>query len=679
MRGLRIDAGCPACVMAAPFQIISMSKLLAINDRPAQKSSSNPGTAETGQPSTNSNRQSRGIYPAASVDARDTRFSSTGDPPTHRLASEMNHRSNLNAHSDQTNLPVDAANASSPQPKSLSGGDPLPRSSELQRPTQPPNPNPFQPTGSQHPSGPSAEGNQIAQHFVQAPNEEDHSMQFQPLDPKPQASIEDGLDDLLARIQHLTSGGDSTSKPQSRPVAAKDPPNSAEQSRPRAGASQPDDAGKAKPFCPPWAKITNSKNEPMIPIEPTSLIEAGVTESVVEELVMRFLLSRGESVGRLIANQIKLPFCLVEPTLNRMKQQQFSAYAGATSVNDYVHVLTDAGRDRARRHMLKTTYFGAAPVALDDYVAGIKLQSIETQHPTREDLRSAFSDLLVSPQLLARVGPAVNSGRGMFLYGYPGNGKTSIAERVTKAFGEFIWIPRAITIDGEIVRIFDPLMHEAAPTKDEVGLLSQSNIDERWVRIRRPTIVAGGELTMAMLEVQRNPESNVSDAPLQLKSNCGVLLIDDFGRQQMTVDELLNRWIVPLEKRYDYLTVSSGKKTQVPFDQLVIFSTNLEPKDLVDDAFLRRIPYKIEVPNPTEEAFRKLFEIMCRVIKIPYEPDVIEYLIQNHYKPIDRPMRNCHPRDLLLQVRSYCLYNSEPLELTKEHIDFAVENYFSIM
>ena len=191
--------------------------------------------------------------------------------------------------------------------------------------------------------------------------------------------------------------------------------------------------------------------------------------------------------------------------------------------------------------------------------------------------------------------------------------------------------------------------------------------------------MAGGELTMDMLEVSRNPETNISDSPLQLKSNCGVLLIDDFGRQRMSVDQLLNRWIVPLEKRYDYLTVSSGKKVQVPFDQLVIFSTNLEPKDLVDDAFLRRIPYKIEVQNPSEEAFRKLFEIMCKVIKIPHKPELIDYLIETHYKPLGRPMRNCHPRDLLLQVRSYCYFNSVPIELKREYLDFAVENYFSIM
>lgn len=501
----------------------------------------------------------------------------------------------------------------------------------------------------------------------------------------PSGSQQDSIDDVLARIHQLANHGDTPgaavvqqAKPMQSVPERKEPGLGAQPNRSTPPTSN-GAAGQASNAPPEWARVTGTKDEPFVPLEPTSLAAAGISDSVVEELVMRFLLNRGEALGRQVATQVKLPFGLIEPTLNRLKKQQLTAYAGATSVNDYIHVLTDSGRDRARRHIQKTTYFGAAPVQLDDYVKAIKLQSIEKQHPTREDLRGAFSDLLVSTALLSRVGPAVNSGRGMFLYGYPGNGKTSIAERITRAFGKYIWIPRSVSVDGEIMRVFDPLMHEEAPPSEDGGLISNSQIDQRWVRIRRPTIVAGGELTMNMLEVQRNPESNVSDAPLQFKSNCGVLLIDDFGRQRMGVDELLNRWIVPLEKRYDFLTVSSGKKTQVPFDQLVIFSTNLEPKDLVDDAFLRRIPYKIEVPNPTEEAFRKLFEIMCRVLKIPYNQQVVEYLIAKHYKPIGRPFRNCHPRDLLLQVRSYCLYNSEPLELTNEHIDFAVENYFSIM
>ncbi len=428
-----------------------------------------------------------------------------------------------------------------------------------------------------------------------------------------------------------------------------------------------------------FGELTSDRDQPFIPLAPATLEAAGLNASIVEELVARFLLNRGEASGRQIADQLKLPFRLIDPILNRLKQEQMTVYRGANSVNDYTHSLTDQGRDRARRYNLRTTYYGAAPVALEEYCQAVKLQSVEGQNPKATDLANAFKDLLVCKEMLGKLGPAVNSGRGMFLYGYPGNGKTSIAERVTQAFGRYIWIPRSVIIDGEIMRLFDPLMHEVAEAPKSVGLLNDSQVDARWVRIKRPTIIAGGELTMAMLEVQKDSETNINEAPLQLKSNCGVLVIDDFGRQRMRVDELLNRWIVPLEKRYDFLNMTSGKKTQVPFDQLVIFSTNLQPKDLVDDAFLRRIPYKIEVPNPSEMAFRKLFEIMAPKVGVPYRADAVDHLINKHYVGTNRPFRNCHPRDLLLQVRNYCLYNDLPMDMLPEYFDYACDNYFSIM
>jgi len=211
------------------------------------------------------------------------------------------------------------------------------------------------------------------------------------------------------------------------------------------------------------------------------------------------------------------------------------------------------------------------------------------------------------------------------------------------------------------------------------GPLRKEQLDHRWVRIRGPTIVAGGELTMDALEVNSSAGVNVSEAPIQLKSNCGTLVIDDFGRQRMTTDELLNRWIVPLEKRYDYLQMTSGKKIQVPFDQLIIFSTNLEPRDLVDDAFLRRIPYKIEVTDPSEEEFRELFQIMAPIVDVDYSAEAVDYLINTHYHPVKRPFRCCQPRDLLLQIRNYCHYLQAPPVMSPEYLDYAVENYFAIM
>ena len=348
-------------------------------------------------------------------------------------------------------------------------------------------------------------------------------------------------------------------------------------------------------------------------------------------------------------------------------------------MNDYLYQLTELGRERARRLAEHCTYFGAAPVSINDYIHSVKAQSLTKQHPTRKDLERAFADLLISRTLLSRLGPAVSSGRGLFLYGAPGNGKTSIAERITRAFGEYIWIPRALGVDGDIIRVFDPMLHEEVPRPKQSSLYDHSHLDTRWVRIRRPTIVAGGELTMANLEIAVNSSSGLCEAPLQLKSNCGVLVIDDFGRQRIGIDELINRWIVPLEKRQDFLNLPQGQRLQVPFDQLIVFSTNLEPRDLVDEAFLRRIPYKIQVADPTEDEFRVLLKRMCIALQITYRQEAVEHLVQKHYQAANRPFRFCHARDLLVQVRNYCTYHRLPLEITAACFDAAVENYFSIM
>jgi predicted ATPase with chaperone activity len=348
-------------------------------------------------------------------------------------------------------------------------------------------------------------------------------------------------------------------------------------------------------------------------------------------------------------------------------------------MNDYEYQLTDTGRERARRYVEHCTYFGAAPVSLKDYVRSVEAQSLTKQHPTVEDLQRAFEDLLINKRMLTRLGPAINSGRGMFLFGAPGNGKTSIAERITRAFGQYIWIPRAIGIDGEIIRLFDPNSHEEAPLPANTALWDGAQVEKRWIRIRRPTIVVGGEVMMENLEVTINTSTGISESPVQLKSNCGTLVIDDFGRQKMSVDQLLNRWIVPLEKRYDFLNLPNGKKIQVPFDQLIVFSTNLEPKDLVDDAFLRRIPYKIEVGDPSEDEFRDLFKLMCPKLGFEYDEAAINHVIEKHYKDIKRKFRCCQPRDLLQQVKNHCLYQKLPLQLSPEFFDLAVDNYFAIM
>ncbi|MGA2066212.1 MAG: AAA family ATPase [Thermoguttaceae bacterium] len=415
-----------------------------------------------------------------------------------------------------------------------------------------------------------------------------------------------------------------------------------------------------------------------VPIEPRSFRAAGLTDSMVESLALKFLLAQGDASGRQIADQIKLAFVLVEDLLRSMKNDQLLTHRGAAAMNDFVYQLTDLGRERARRHWAHGSYCGAAPVPLRDYIASVKAQSLTAQQPTPAQLQQAFADLTINARMLDRLGPAVSSGRGLFLYGAPGNGKTSIAERITRAFGQELWIPRAIGIDGEILRVFDPTGHEELPLEQPAGLYDGRAIDHRWVRIRRPTIVVGGELTFSSLEVILNTSTRVCEAPLQIKSNCGTLVIDDFGRQRVSIEELLNRWILPLEKRYDLLDMPNGKKIRVPFDQLVIFATNLDPSALVDEAFLRRIPYKIEVVDPTLEEFREVFRSAAPALGFEFRPEPIDYLIERHYRQAKRPFRYCHPRDLLLQVRSYCAYKGCPLEITPEYLDLAVENYFAI-
>jgi hypothetical protein len=416
-----------------------------------------------------------------------------------------------------------------------------------------------------------------------------------------------------------------------------------------------------------------------VPQEPQTLQETSLSNSDVEALVLKLMLARGNLTGRDVMDHIKLPFVMIERAMREMRHDQLVVYRNSAPMNDYLYQLTDIGRERAKRLTEHCSYFGAAPVSLQDYIACVQAQSLTKQHPTRDDLRRAFDDLLISPDRLARLGPAINSGNGLFLYGAPGNGKTSIAERLTKCFGQIIWIPRALGIDGEIIRLFDPMNHEEISLERPAALYDQARIDQRWVRIRRPTIVAGGELTMDNLEVSRNTSTGISEAPLQLKSNCGVLVIDDFGRQRISIEQLLNRWIVPLEKRYDYLNLANGKKVQVPFDQLIVFSTNLEPRDLVNEAFLRRIPYKVEVHDPGEAEFRQLFAIVCEKLNIPYKQEPIDYLIERHYRAVGRPFRWCQPRDLLIQVRNHCFYQGIPAELANEHFDLAAETYFTML
>jgi predicted ATPase with chaperone activity len=417
-------------------------------------------------------------------------------------------------------------------------------------------------------------------------------------------------------------------------------------------------------------------DESFRPSAPRSIEETGLNPSLLESLVCKYLGVVGSASGREIAEHLCVPFRILEGLFQSLRSRQIMVHKGAAPLNDYYYTLTEQGRETVQAMMRACAYVGPAPVPLADYVVSVEAQSIRAEAPKRHQLETAFADISVDTVLFEDLGPAINSGAGMFLYGAPGNGKSTLARRITMCFGQHVWIPQTLVEDGQLIKLYDSAYHEVA--KEAKSAISASaDSDRRWVKVRRPTVVVGGELTMDALEIRHDPRANVSEAPLQLKSNCGCLLIDDFGRQRIEPTQLLNRWIVPLENRQDFLTLATGKKIQVPFEQLVIFSTNLEPKDLVDDAFLRRIPYKIKIGDPDEAEFHRLFQLYAQTFRCEYRQEVVDYLIANHYQASGRSMRRCHPRDLLSQTFNYCRYNDRPMEMQPEYMDRAVRSYFT--
>jgi predicted ATPase with chaperone activity len=414
------------------------------------------------------------------------------------------------------------------------------------------------------------------------------------------------------------------------------------------------------------------------PEEPKSLAQTGLPSSLVEGLACKHLALVGTASGRTLAEKIGLPFRIVSEILGALRTRQSVVYSGSAPFNDYYYMLTEDGQERTKAYQHACAYVGPAPVPLKDYVVATEAQGIRGETPSDAELAAAFADISVDENLFDQIGPAINSGAGMFLFGSPGNGKSTLAKRIPLCFGQAIWIPRALIEDDQIIKLFDACYHDPAEEQDD-GILRGRDYDRRWVRIARPTVCVGGELTLDDLEIRIDPVSHVSEAPLQVKANGGCLLIDDFGRQRIEPAELLNRWIIPLENGIDFLRLATGKKIQVPFELLIIFSTNLEPRDLVDEAFLRRIPYKIEVGDPSEEEFLRLFELCAEQFGCEHRPDVVRQLLESHYRGEKRRPRRCHPRDLLKHIRSYCRYKRIPFEVTAECLDRATRVYFGTL
>jgi len=416
-----------------------------------------------------------------------------------------------------------------------------------------------------------------------------------------------------------------------------------------------------------------------VPMMPKSLKDAGLHKNDLFPLVLKYLFLYGNQSGAKVSRQTKIPFSLLEPVLAALKADALIAFRQSAGVGDFEYELSAKGVEQARLHLSRTTYCGAAPVSLADYGNAILRQSIKNLKPTYKSVCNAMSDLVVSDLMISQLGQALNSGRSMFLFGAAGNGKTSIATRAMRAIDDFIWIPRALTVGGEVIRMFDPAVHEPAPLAPSTSITNDFEIDERWVRIKRPTIVVGGELQLKHLDATLNPVTGIIEAPIHMKSNCGCLVVDDFGRQKISSSDLLNRWIVPMESGYDYINLPSGRQVSIPFEQFLIFSTNLEPESLCDEAFLRRIPYKLEVFDPTEEQFRALFDAKLEQMGFEVENGVIERLVEYHYKRVGRPFRFCHVDDLINQARDFCEFHRQPLMFKKDIVELAVLNYFSGM
>ena len=428
--------------------------------------------------------------------------------------------------------------------------------------------------------------------------------------------------------------------------------------------------------------------EAMHPRAPATMRETGLTAELVIDLLLKMLYVQGARTGQQLTEGICLPFHLVDEQLLWLQERRFIEVrrTQGPSRGSYVFDLGEAGRARARDAFDANQYVGPAPVPLETYRHWIDAQSVRDVHLSRERIRSGFSHLVLPDELRESLGPAINSGASIFLYGDPGNGKTVIAEAIAEMMGGDLYIPFAVDIEGQIMLLFDPVHHR--PVREEAGLgeskepawLRQvGDHDRRFIRIGRPTVFVGGELSLDQLDLQYDSFTKIYQAPFQLKSAGGVLIIDDFGRQLVNPQDLLNRWIVPLEKGVDYLTLHTGVKFPVPFDCLLIFATNLNPDDLVDEAFLRRIQYKVNVDDPTRPDWEEIYRRECERRRIPFLPHSIDHIYGEFYGKRGIPPRACHPRDLLNHVASICRYEGQPPHIDDDLLDRACSAYFLVM
>jgi len=417
------------------------------------------------------------------------------------------------------------------------------------------------------------------------------------------------------------------------------------------------------------------------PRAPRTLDALGLPPDRLVEILVKTLLG-GELRGGELADRLAVPFALLEPLVEHVRRERLVEVRGVSGTGSaaYRYALTDLGRDRARQYLEVCRYVGPVPVPLAQYTAFARAAAAARGPISRDQVVAAFAHLVLDPAMLDALGPAINSGKALFLYGPPGNGKTVIAEAIGRAIGGATCVPYALDVDGQIVTLFDPVNHRRLDDGGEGGaagaVVVAPHEDRRWVRIERPLVSVGGELTLDMLDLAFDPIAKFYEAPLQLKANGGVLVVDDFGRQRVAPRDLLNRWIVPLESRLDYLTLHTGRKFEVPFDVLVVFATNLRPESLADEAFLRRIPYKLLAKNPTLDQYARIFEMHCRRRGLGFDPVIVDYLMARYYRPRGLALRACHPRDLVEHILDICRYQGRPPVITPELLDAACHAYF---
>ncbi|MBW6417800.1 ATPase [Celeribacter sp. PS-C1] len=408
------------------------------------------------------------------------------------------------------------------------------------------------------------------------------------------------------------------------------------------------------------------------PEPPKTVEETGLSMSFLINLVAKVMYERGTLTPLLIAEEIKLSKLICRLLIKEMTRLLLVEAQGLESADiksDIRYSLTDAGRKVAIEAMLASQYVGPAPVTLEAFTAQIKEQSIHTEEIHRDDLVEASKHLVLPKGMMAQLGPAANSGRSVLLYGEPGNGKTSLAQALGDAFSDTVYFPYAMLVGNQIIKFFDETLHEVVEQDPEMPPL-----DARWVPCRRPVVIAGGELTLPMLDLSFDVTSRFYEAPMHFKALCGVFVLDDFGRQVSTPQEFLNRWIVPLEKGFDILSLHTGRKFMVPFDQLVVFSSNMFPEELGDGASLRRIYFKIYVPCPTREDFLKIFEDACRDLAFDWKPDVVGDFFTKEYEEKQHITSGAHPRFLLQHIDAYCRYEDVPREVTPEYLEIASRN-----